>query len=169
MNTQQMFALYDVMPLTELADTLEDLDGERTDTGWTPRQATHRSSVERRIVELVTTPREAPAGEPIRCQVELRLRSRLRIGPGALVGIAAGGVVVLSDGRWPLGTVLDLEVLHDTDERGLRVRGSVIAVVGNRIRVRLLRARSEADERRLRRFVLEGLRHRVAWHERVGA
>jgi hypothetical protein len=167
-STQRMFALYDAMPLVELADMLETLDGQRTASGWTPREATHRQSIERRIVDLVTTPREEPSGAPIRCDVELRLRSKTRIGPAKLVGVAPGGVVVLCDGRFPLGTVLDLEILHDTEERGLRVRGSVCAVVGNRIRVRLLRARSEADERRLRRFVMEGLRHRTAWNEKLG-
>jgi hypothetical protein len=165
MNTLRMLALYDTLPLPDLADRLEELDERRTPAGWTPREATHRLTLERRVIGLVAG--RDPGGEPLQCRLELKLRSSVRIGPATLVAIDRGGLVLESDARWPIGSAIEIELLDG--EHALRIRGSVATNTTGRFRVRLLRARSEAEERRIRRFVLEALRHRTEWTVRMSS
>ena len=157
-----MLAMYETLPLPDLADRLEELEAERAPWGWSARQATHALALERRVLDLVTG--RDPGGAPVKCRLELRMRSSVRIGAVTLVAIDRGGLVIETADRWPIGSAV---VLEWGREHPLRIRGSVTSSITGRLRVQLLRARSEADERRIRRFVLEALHHRTEWTVRV--
>jgi hypothetical protein len=156
-----MNAEFAMLTLPELADRLEDLDGRRTPVGWTPEDAVERASIERCILEIVAADRVATAPS-LACPMEVRLRSKERAVTATIREIGPGGIVIATDDRWVVGTHVEIQVRqHDSDEHGLRVRGIIRGFDGDAARISVAEQPSEAHERRLRRFILELLRHRM--------
>lgn len=154
-----MHAEFETMTLPELADRLEDLDGRRTPVGWTPEDAVERATVERCILAMIS---RDDGGELLRCPMDVTMRSKERSARATVRGMGAGGLWVETDDRWVPGTHVELRVDGDhLDEHGLRVRGVVTGYERGAARVSVAEQPSEAHERRLRRFVLELIRHRV--------
>lgn len=154
-----MNAEFETMTLPELADRLEDLDGRRTPVGWTPEDAVERASVERCILDMIS---RDGRGEVLHCPMEVTMRSKERSARAIVRGMGAGGLLVETDDQWIPGTHVELRVDGvDYDEHGLRVRGIVTGHERGAVRVSVAQQPSEAHERRLRRFVLELIRHRV--------
>lgn len=147
------------MTLPQLADRLEDLDGRRTPVGWVPEDAVERATIERCIMSLVAA--EDRDGKPMSCNMEVQIRSKEQIVAARVIGIGSGGVRVEAPGRWIVGTHVELQV-HATasDEHGLKVRGVIKEITGDQLRISVAEQPSEGHERRLRRFVVELLRHR---------
>jgi len=166
MDTARLFALYESMSLPELIDRLEDIEGNRTPVGWTSREATHRVSVERRILDLVTRPHGA-VGQTVRCHLAITLRSWNRKATGLVRELGAGGVFVETEPGWMIGNEVEMQVQAASDEYGLRVRAVIRSVERGRLRVSFTDRRTEGEERRIRRFVLEAVRNRTEWSARV--
>lgn len=162
MDTARLFALYESMSLPELVDRLEDIDGNRTPVGWTSGEATHRVSLERRIVDLVTRQRGA-VGPTVRCHLAITLRSGNRKAAGLVRELGAGGVFVETEPGWMIGNEVEMQVQAASDEYGLKVRAAIRAVERGRLRVSFGEQRTEGEERRIRRFVLEVVRNRTEW------
>jgi hypothetical protein len=156
-----MNAEFATLTLPELADRLEDLDGRRTPVGWTPEDAVERASLERCILEIVAA--EAGGATPsLPCPMEVRLRSKERAVTATIREIGPGGIIITTDDRWVVGTHVEIQVRqHDSDEHGLRVRGVIRDFERGAARISVAEQPSEAHERRLRRFILELLRHRM--------
>jgi len=156
------------MGLNELIDRLEDLEGRRTPIGWSPDDAVERVAIERRIMELVgDNPPDSERRRAMRlsCELSVKLRTKEHSARAKVTDIGVGGVFVATDVELPVGTVVELEVRgNDSDEHGLRVRGEVAwrnpGPAGG-VGVSFTERPTAAHERRLRRFVLELLRHRV--------
>jgi hypothetical protein len=146
------------MTLPQLADRLEDLDGRRTPVGWVPEDAVERATVERCIMSMVAA--EDADGKPMACNMEVRLRSKAQNVEARVIGIGAGGVRLEAPGRWIPTTHVEIQVRSESDEQGLRVRGVIAEIHGSSLRVSVAEQPSEGHERRLRRFVVELLRHR---------
>ena len=157
-----MHADYERMTLPELADQLEDLDGRRTPVGWVPEDAVERATVERLILGLVSKDPAPGDHATIRCDMEIRLRSKEQQVRANVRGLVHGGILVDTDGSWIVGTHVEMQVRQSaSDEHGLRARGIVTHIDGRIARVSVAEQPSEAHERRLRRFVLELIRHRI--------
>jgi hypothetical protein len=148
------------MTLPQLADRLEDLDGRRTPVGWVPEDAVERATVERCILSLVAA--EEPEGRPpMACNMEVKLRSKEQIVTARVTGIGKGGIRVDAPSKWVVGTHVEMQVrASESDELGLRVRGVIREVTGSSLRISVGEQPSEGHERRLRRFVVELMRHR---------
>lgn len=151
---------FETMSLPELAERLEDLDGKRTPVGWTPEDAVLRASIERCILALIG--RDAGEGDAIPCPLDVQLRSKERVVAAHVRALGVGGVWVETDDAWIVGTHVELTVhAAASDEHGLRVRGVIVGYARGAARISIAAQPSEAHERRLRRFVLELIRHRV--------
>jgi hypothetical protein len=150
----------ETMTLPELADRLEDLDGKRTPVGWTPEDAQERATVERCILAMISE--DGGKGEVLRSPLDILLRNKEKTVRAVVRDFGAGGVRVDVEGEWIPGTHVEMIVRGDgTDEHGLRVRGVVRRHERGVAHVSVSEQPSEAHERRLRRFVLELIRHRV--------
>lgn len=148
------------MTLPQLAEQLEDLDGRRTPVGWMPEDAVERATVERCIMALVAA-EDGDGGEVVTCSLDVRMRSKEQQVAARVTGIGAGGVRVEAPGTWIVGTHVELQVqANSSDELGLRVRGIIRDIAGNRLRVAVGEQPSEGHERRLRRFVVDLIRNR---------
>jgi hypothetical protein len=157
-----MHADYAQMTLPQLADHLEDLDGRRTPVGWSPEDAVERATLERMILDLVSLETPPDSAETIRCDLEIKVRSKEQSQDGTVRGLAHGGILVDVNGSWVVGTHVDMQVRQSAaDEHGLRARGVVVGMDGRVARISVAEQPSEAHERRLRRFVLELIRHRI--------
>lgn len=156
---EHVHAEIEKMTLPQLADRLEDLDGRRTPVGWVPEDAVERSTIERCIMALVAA--EDRDGAPMACNMEVQLRSKEQIVAARVIAVGSGGVRVASPGRWIVETHVEMQV-HATasDEQGLKVRGVIKEIAGDQLRISVAEQPSEGHERRLRRFVVELLRHR---------
>lgn len=164
----ERYSRLDSLNLGELVDRLEDLEGRRTPIGWSPDDAVERAAIERRIMTLVghTPPKEERRrAMRLPCSMSVRVRSKEQSVRGKVRDIGAGGVFVETDADFIVGTVVELEVRGTgTDEHGLRVRGQVAWSADGSDRgvgVCFNQLPSTAHERRIRRFVIELLRHRV--------
>jgi len=165
---ESLHAELDDMDMAALVERLDDLEGRRTPIGWTPEDAAERVAIERRIMELVGG---KPPGEERRrsvrlpCEMKIKLRSKRKSIRADVGDIGAGGVFVETEVAFTVGTPVEVEVRsHGSDEHGLRVRGEVAwRATSDRIGVGIsFRNRpTAAHERRLRRFIIELLRHRV--------
>lgn len=158
---------FEKLELPDLVERLDDLEGRRTPIGWTPDDAARRVAIERRIMALVSgeTPSEERR-ETLRlpCQLEVKLRSKEQSVKATVKDIGAGGVLVNAPGDWVAGTVVEMEVRgSSSDEHGLRVRGEIAWTrpKDQAVGVSFTHRPNDAHERRLRRFVLELLRHRL--------
>src|SRR5262245_60126558 len=111
------------LSLPELAERLEDLDHRRTPVGWKPEDAVERASIERCIVELIST--QGP-GAPIVCDYDIRLRSKEAQVESTVREIRCGGLVIAAEGTWVPGTHVEMQIRQDaSDEHGLRARGII--------------------------------------------
>jgi len=160
----------DNLELPELVERLDDLEVRRTPVGWKPEDAVLRSAIERRIMRLVAS--EPPAHERrndlrLPCELNVKMRSKKKSIRAQTRDLGVGGVFVHTSERFDIGTPVEIEVRGSgTDEHGLRVRGQVAWVAlanddGPGVGVSFAHDDSERNERRLRRFVVELLRHRM--------
>lgn len=163
----QSHAELDELDLPALVDRLDDLEGRRTPIGWSPDDAVERAAIERRIMRLVghvAPGEERRTGVRLPCDMRVKLRSKEQSVRAQVTDIGAGGVFVVTDEEFVVGTVVELEVRGSgTDEHGLRVRGEVAwsSSGGSKgVGVCFNQTPSSAHERRIRRFVIELLRHR---------
>jgi uncharacterized protein (TIGR02266 family) len=157
--------------LPELVERLDDIEGRRTPVGWSPDDAVLRSAIERRILELVHKGSPEPERRKdlrVPCDLDVRLRSKKSMVRAHTRDLSTGGVFVETPpDEWAIGTVVELQVRGSgTDEYGLKVRGMVSWVTQKDdahpgVGVSFSHDDSERHERRLRRFVVELLRHRV--------
>jgi Tfp pilus assembly protein PilZ len=156
------------MDLAGLVDLLDDLEERRTPVGWSPDDAVERVAIERRIMELVGG---KPPGEERRravrlpCDMVIYLRSKHKAIRAQVGDIGAGGVFVKTDVSFDVGTLVEIEVRGaGAEEHGLRVRGEIAwCGTGDKlgVGVSFKNRPTAAHERRLRRFIIELLRHRV--------
>ncbi len=159
-----MTAELETLALPELVDRLEDLDGRRTPIGWSPDDAVERAGIERRILALVAAATDAvqPA---LHCPLEIQLRSKEQTQSAGVREIRTGGIYIDVGGTWIVGTHVDMMIRqNESDEHGLRARGIITLVEPGAVLVSVAEQPTEAHERRLRRFVLELLRHRLHEH-----
>lgn len=157
------------LDLRQLVDRLDDLEDRRTPVGWSPDDAVEKAAVERRIMQLVghvPPGEERRSGVRLSCEMSVRMRTRNLSVRAQVTDIGAGGVFVTTDTDFTVGTVVELEVRGSgTDEHGLRVRGEVAWIApgnGGGVGVCFNQTPTSAHEQRIRRFVIELLRHRVA-------
>jgi len=147
------------LSLPELAEKLEDLDHRRTPVGWTPEDAAVRASIERTIVEMVSA---EGAGPSIPCEYDIRFRNKETTVDATVRQIRPGGVVIAVEGTWVKGTHVEMQIRQDaSDEHGLRARGIIASVDKGIVIVSVAEQPSEPHERRLHRFLLELVRHRI--------
>jgi hypothetical protein len=148
------------MSLPQLADRLADLDGRRTPVGWVPEDAVERATVERCILSLIAA--DDTGGEkPMPCNMEVKLRSKEQTVTARVTGIGTGGIRAEAPSKWVVGTHVEMQVRQsESDELGLRVRGIIREIQGQRLRISVAEQPSEGHERRLRRFIVELINHR---------
>lgn len=154
------------LDLHQLLELLDDLDEKRTPVGWSPDDAVVKAGVERRIMELVmAAPNEQERRDALRvpCDLPINLITKRDRWPGTVLNLGTGGAFVKTSADLPEGADVNLEI-RGTEERGLRARGQVawrrqepVAGLG----ISFAKQPSPPHERRLRRFVMELLRHRV--------
>jgi hypothetical protein len=150
----------EAMTLPELADRLEDLDGRRTPVGWTPEDAQERATVERCILSMISE--DGATSEVLRSPLDILLRNKEKTVRAVVRDFGAGGIRINVEGEWLPGTHVEMIVRGDSsDEHGLRVRGVIRRYERGVAHISVAEQPSEAHERRLRRFVLELIRHRV--------
>ena len=156
----------DGMPLPDLVERLHDLEGRRTPVGWTPDDAVQKAAIERRIIEVVAASPsgdEEPADVLLPTDLTVKLRSKEQSVKAEVKHVGIGGVFVSTDSDWVVDTHIELQVRGaGSDEHGLRVRGKIHRMTkGEGVYVSFDEQPSDAHERRLRRFILELMRHRV--------
>lgn len=159
---------FERLDLPDLVEKLEDLEGRRTPVGWSPDDAVEKVAVERRILSIIGA---SASGDERRqemrlpCELTVKLRSKEKSVKAGVRDMGLGGVFIETDVSFAIGTHVDVEVRgRSTDEYGLRVRGRIAWIAdGERVGVGVsfTEQPSAAHERRLRRFVIELLRHRV--------
>jgi len=158
----------DQLELNDLVDKLEDLEGRRTPVGWSPDDAVEKVAIERRILSIIgadASGEERRQDLRLPCELTVKLRSKEKSVKAGVRDLGLGGVFIETEVSFAIGTHVDVEVRgRTTDEYGLRVRGKIAWVAdGDRVGVGVCFTDqpSAAHERRLRRFVLELLRHRI--------
>jgi Tfp pilus assembly protein PilZ len=99
------------------------------------------------------------------CDMTIKLRSKHKSVRAQVGDIGAGGVFVKTSVEFDVGTPVEIEVRGSaTDEHGLRVRGEIAwrdTSARQGVGVSFKNRPTAAHERRLRRFIIELLRHRV--------
>ncbi len=160
------------LSLPELVSRLRDVHTMRTPIGWPTESAVTKSSIERRIIEIVT----AEAGEDgvggeererIHCDVELKVRSENRPSvKSSELDLRPGALFVAVEAPFTVGDPVELEVETDNNYR-LRVRGNVGWVAHRSkehpagVGITFQSVVGDAAERRLHRLILELLRNRI--------
>ena len=91
------------LSLSGLAERLAEVRNTRTALGWATDQAVTKSSLERRILEVVCTPRASDTSSVL-CDHEVSLQSKRRTIESDLAEVRSGGVVLpnstgLNDGE----------------------------------------------------------------------
>src|SRR5262245_48358179 len=147
------------MTLPQLADRLQDLDGRRTPVGWMPEDAVERAAVERCILALIST--EEHRRPVLQCDLEIGLRSKEQQVTARVRSLGPGGARVEAPGRWVIGTHVEMRHETEADPNGVRVRGVIREITPSGLRISVAEQPSEGHERRLRRFVLDVIRHRM--------
>lgn len=155
----------DAMPLPDLVEMLHDLEGRRTPVGWTPDDAVQKAAIERRIIEVVAASPDGDGDSDVQrltTDLTIKLRSKEQSVKAGVKHVGTGGVFVSCGGDWIVGTHVELQVRGSgSEEHGLRVRGKIHRISGDGVYVSFDEQPSDAHERRLRRFILELMRHRV--------
>jgi Tfp pilus assembly protein PilZ len=151
----------DALSLPELVERLEDLEGRRTPVGWSPEDAVVRAAVERRILEVVRTERtdQGRTSDRISCALSVRIRTKRHAFDGTVCDLGLGGAFVATAAEFPVGTHVYLE---SDEDAGVRVRGQVAWLDDAGLGISFSDQPSDAHERRLRRFVVELLRHHAS-------
>jgi hypothetical protein len=149
----------ETLSLSELVDRLEDLDGRRTPVGWSPDDAVEKTAIEGKLVALISAGPDDNHDE-LPCELAIQVRSKEHSAPGSVDEIRAGGLFVSTLGRFMVGTHVDLQVLASEDH-GLQARGIIRRALPDGVLVSVTDQPSEAHERRLRKFLLELVRHRL--------
>lgn len=159
------------LTLPELVGRLRDVHTMRTPIGWPTESAVTKSSLERRIIEIVTAgPDEDGHGDEsdrIHCDVQLKLRSASRPSvKSSVLDLRPGALFVAVEAPFTVGEPVELEVETENNYR-LRVRGNV-GWVAQRSRehpagvgITFQSVVGDQAERRLHRLILELLRNRV--------
>ncbi|HEU5058760.1 MAG TPA: PilZ domain-containing protein [Kofleriaceae bacterium] len=159
------------LSLPELASRLRDVDTMRTPLGWPTESAVTKSSIERRIIEIVTADpgdgRAGDAGQRIHCDLELKVRSADRPSvKSSDLDLRPGALFVSVDAPFTVGEPVELEVETENHYR-LRVRGNVGWVAERSkahpagVAITFQAVAGDAAERRLHRLILELVRNRV--------
>ena len=159
------------LSLPELVARLRDVHTMKTPLGWPTDSAVTKSSIERRILEIVA--REPPSEghddptERIYCELDVKVRSGGRPSvKSSQVELRPGGVFVVTDAAFTVSEVVELEVELDNAYR-LKSGGNVGWIAHARagapagIGITFQSVIGDAAERRLEKLVLELLKHRV--------
>jgi Tfp pilus assembly protein PilZ len=157
--------------LPELVGRLRDVHTMRTPIGWPTESAVTKSSIERRIVEIVTAEGgengRGETSERIHCDLQVKVRSAN--GPSVKssdVDLRPGALFVAADGSFTVGEPVELEIETDNNYR-LRVRGNVGWVAHRSkehpagVGITFQSVVGDAAERKLHRLILELLRNRI--------
>jgi Tfp pilus assembly protein PilZ len=159
------------LSLPELVARLRDVHTMRTPLGWPTDSAMTKSSIERRIIEIVA--REPPSeghddpAERIHCDHPVKVRSANRPSVKAEhVDLRVGGIFVATDAAFTVGEPVEVEVELDNAYRlksggnvGWIAHGGAAVTAG--IGVTFQSVIGDAAERRLEKLVLELLKYRV--------
>jgi Tfp pilus assembly protein PilZ len=159
------------LTLPELVNRLRDVHTLRTPIGWPTESAVTKSSIERRIIEIVTADGGGAGrgddGERIHCDIDLKLRSANRPSVvSSALDLRPGALFVAVDAPFTVGEPVELEVETDNNYR-LRVRGNVgwVAQRSNDhpagVGITFQSVVGDAAERKLHRLILELLRNRI--------
>lgn len=159
------------LSLPELVSRLRDVHTMKTPLGWPTDSAVTKSSIERRIVELVA--REPPSeehddpSERIHCEIDVKIRRANRPSVKAShAELRTGGIFVATDASFTVSEPVELELELENAYR-LKVGGNVGWLAHARaggtagIGVSFQSVIGDAAERRLERLVLELLKYRV--------
>jgi len=114
---------------------------------------------ERRILELVAAP-NGGIGVSLATRLEVLLHGEHRATTAIVVELGSASVAVEAPPGWFTATRVELEV-RPRAEPSFTVAGVIRDAAWQRLRIDLLPTRDELAARRLRRFLLEGVRHRV--------
>lgn len=160
------------LSLPELATRLRDVHTMRTPVGWPTESAVTKTSIERRIIEIVTTDgHEDSAGgddsERLHCELELKVRSANRPSvKSSELDLRPGALFVAVEAPFTVGEPVELEVETENHYR-LRVRGNVGWVAHRSkehpagVGITFQSVVGDAAERRLHRLILELVRNRI--------
>lgn len=159
------------LSLPELVSRLRDVHTARTPIGWPTESAVTKSSIERRIIEIVTAddgdPGAVDAGERIHCDVDMKVRSANRPSvKSSELDLRPGALFVAVEAPFTVGESVELEVETENNYR-LRVRGNVGWVAHRSkehpagVGITFQSVVGDQAERRLHRLILELLRNRV--------
>jgi len=162
----------DAREFVRLVEELADLEQERTGSGGlSGMRAARRAQVERRLMELLGT--DIPeADRRVAARVGTNLTVRVKLGdsasPGRVADVGVGGAYIETQLGAELGAPVEVEIerLKGSLAHGFHLRGQVAWQASPVGRKRggigiAFAARTEADERRLRRFVLDVLREHM--------
>jgi hypothetical protein len=151
----------DSLSLPELADRLEAMDDRRTPVGWSPEDAVERASIERVIVDLISAA-PVPGAPALTSDVAIHIRSKEQTIEARIREIRTGGIYVDTDAKWVRNTHVDMHIRGSGfDDHNVRARGVITKVDDGAVLVSVSEQPSESHERRLRRFLMELLRHRA--------
>ena len=165
-------AVADNREFVRLVDELGDLEQERTGSnGLSGASAARRTRVERRLMELLGSQvpvAERRAGVRVVTQMVVRVKIGDKVASGRVSDVGAGGAFVETELRGSVGDAIDVEVerIKGTLSHGFHLRGQVAWTTSPEGKKRgglgvCFGAPNEAEERRLRRFVLDVLREHV--------
>jgi uncharacterized protein (TIGR02266 family) len=129
-----------------------------------------RAAIERRIMQMVASPPppvERRERLRVRCELSVKLVTKEKSIRASTRDIGAGGVFIDTAHLLEVGAPVTLELRSSAaDEHGLRVHGRVAWVAaggedGRGLGIAFSHLDNDAHERRVRRFVIAALRHRV--------
>jgi Tfp pilus assembly protein PilZ len=161
----------EALTLPELVSRLRDVHTARTPMGWPTESAVTKSSIERRIIEIVTSdhgdPGAGDASERIKCDLDLKVRSGERPSvKSSNLDLRPGALFVAVEAPFIVGEPVELEIETDNHYK-LRVRGNVGWVAQRSkehpagVAISFKAVVGESAERRLHRLILELVRNRV--------
>ena len=159
------------LSLPELVGRLRDVHTMRTPIGWPTESAVTKSSLERRIIEIVTASSgedgHGAATDRIHCELDLKVRSADRPSvKSSVLDLRPGALFVAVEAPFTVGESVELEVETENNYR-LRVRGNVGWVAQRSkehpagVGITFQSVVGDQAERRLHRLILELLRNRV--------
>ena len=143
----------------------------RTPIGWPTESAVTKSSIERRIIEIVTSGADGEGhgddSERIHCELDIKVRSENRPSvKSSVLDLRPGALFVAVEGAFTVGEPVELEIETDNNYR-LRVRANVGWVAHRSkehpagIGINFHSVVGESAERKLHRLILELVRNRV--------
>jgi Tfp pilus assembly protein PilZ len=159
------------LSLPELVSRLRDVHTARTPIGWPTDSAVTKSSVERRIFEIVARePVSEEQDDPtarIHCDVEVKVRTANRPSvKSSEIDLRSGALFVAVEAPFTVWEPVELEIETENNYR-LRVRGNVGWVAHRSaehpagVGISFQSVVGDDAERRVHRLVLELVRNRV--------